>query len=447
MDFLDFLPRKSSITKLVIVGPYPSYDYISKLIGKNGITKNNLYIVADDGWDTDTFRKENFNVARVCAKTLSAIVHAKMYFIEFVNQKWGNDSILITGSANASVNGMKRNAESLSCYHFDSTINKEKIKCYFYDLSIGKSVKELSVGWKNKLTRLTLPPINKATPCSFESWIKTGYLFFQYDRDTSFGTISIKLSKSLPNELSFAGTGFANANKKERKIIRYRYLDNVKMEGKTRNNLKTYGIETNWGYWIPKECFEEKEHEIFPKKLKKSLRTYVEEKESNIDSVVDKILSDIEKIKRDNLNRDLDECFKNLNKRNLKILLKDKIKLDKSKAEEDFFKFRYITGFAKNKIPRLDGSDWDEFVLSIFDFCRLKGTSDCKNLFTKRIKDLVREVGKYTGKNIPFAKLDTEKLHFWVTNYWNTIDSCPIRTYYNNEPHKKLIKIGSNIEV
>ena len=82
MEFFDFLPDDAEITMLVIVGPYPSYAYISYLVEKLNINKEKIFLIVDDAWNVEELKGDGFTIRKVCAETESGLVHAKMYFVK-----------------------------------------------------------------------------------------------------------------------------------------------------------------------------------------------------------------------------------------------------------------------------------------------------------------------------------------------------------------------------
>ncbi len=418
MDFLDFLPKGATITRLIIVGPYPSYDYISKLIKDKGISKDDLFLIIDDAWDVDEFVDNGYNVQRVCAEKESGLVHAKMYYVHYkVKDGTGIRKMLVTGSANASKNGMKNNAETLSFYRTSlfSPKDKEELEKYFKKLINGKNATSLLLKRASSIdgTMLYLPAIyHYEDNENFYSWIRSGLLCYKYDRDGNFGHYEIELKKSLPIGINFKNTAFINGKSKELKKLRFPYLDNVTWSRDGRNQIKKYGVETNYGYWISKKCYDDCEKDIFSKKLSKELSVFVKEKEDNIDTVVATIMNEISKFRNQNKKVQLDECFRGINERSIREGLYRKISLDLQKANNKAFAARYERGFAVNKMPQLDDEEFDEFIDSFFEFCKMKGYYRCQNKFSKRLKQLVVDLGEN------YDNMSDVELKQWVVSNW-----------------------------
>ena len=427
MNFLSFLPKGATIKQLIIVGPYPSYEYISKLIGKNGISKENLFLIVDDAWDIDAFKSNGYKIRQVCAEETGGLVHTKMYYVHYkMNGENGVRKMLVTGSANASQNGMQKNAELLSFYRKKLFCNN-KVVCngkkidlldqYFEKLKNGKTTKSLLLKMADVTdgTMLYLPAIRHyENNEDFYSWIRSGMLCYKYDQDGNFGHYEIDLKEPLPTGLNFSNTIFRGLNKKELKKIRIPYLDNISWSNKGNIQIKSYGIETCYGYWISKKCYEECSDSIFTKKLKRTLEEYVSDKQKNIHQLAANIVEGIRDFKKKNKSKkdDLDVCFSRINLKFIKEGLKSKIDRDLKKARDKVFAARYESGFAVNKMPRLDDDEFDEFINSFFEFCKMKGSYRCKNKFSKRLKQLVVDLDEN------YDDMSDDELKQWVISNW-----------------------------
>lgn len=397
MDFLEFLPQKATIEKLIIVGPYPSYEYIKGLIKDNtiGLTIKNIFIVVDESWDVQKLEKDGFKIIKVRANTSDAIVHAKMYYVKYKCQ--GKKQIsFITGSANASKNGMNKNSETLSFYRLSlfktKDENEQKDICnYFNNLRKGKDVKELTLTHKTG-SKIFLPSIKIAKKqISFSSWIRSGFLFYPYERDPNFGVVSISLTPSLPDGVKWGGSQF----KKESKgvsSLRFPYLKLKRL--KQDDSIKKYSVETSFGFWVSKECFETCESRIFTQKFKKQLKDYVDEVDQ--DELKDDVWAEIENLKQLNSeNKAVMRCLSQLERDMVDKTIESRIKLDKRKAYDAIFCKRFERGFEKNNIPRFESEQWEAFVRSWFDYCLMKGgILQSKSLLAKKVFHRLRVVKK-----------------------------------------------------
>ena len=45
-------------------------------------------------------------------------------------------------------------------------------------------------------------------------------------------------------------------------------------------------------------------------------------------------------------------------------------------------------------MPRLDDNEFDEFINSFFEFCKMKGSYKCRNKFSKRLKQFVEQLNE-----------------------------------------------------
>ena len=66
-----------------------------------------------------------------------------------------------------------------------------------------RKVEQVKAFFKNSnISYVLLPPLVEATEreISFYSWLKLGYLFYKYDKDSRFGYIEIPLKKDLTDE-------------------------------------------------------------------------------------------------------------------------------------------------------------------------------------------------------------------------------------------------------
>lgn len=429
MDFFDFLPDDAEITMLVIVGPYPSYAYISYLVEKLNINKEKFFLIVDDAWNVEELKDDGFTIRKVCAETESGLVHAKMYFVKYFDR--GQEHIqLVAGSANASFNGMTKNAENLSSYTFHKENNAyDGIERYFTRLAKGKDVKKIIIRWRDKM--LALPNIENSTSNqSFSSWLRSGVLFYQYLRDSDFGVISIKLNKPLPEAVKWGDSGFGKEELDNRIKLKKRYLYKSE-EGKGKKDLiLVSSVETNHGRWISKEHYNDIKGKL---NISNLLKDRLAKKSKNPQKIVDEILKGIGKLRKENRdNPDVLECFNGINERYVLKCVKDKIEKDKVKCKNKAFCFRYTSGFEPSSVPNLSPEEWDEFVESWFDSCMMKGDKKRgnRNLLAIKVKSLLKPKNMKNRKKMieRFSTIDAEEpyssetLRKWfLNNDWNLI--------------------------
>ena len=426
MLFLDFLPKDVKITQLVIVGPYPSYEFVSSLIGKRGITRENLFLVVDDAWAVVDLEEENIHVRKVCTVSTNGIVHAKMYFMKYFN--CGREhAMLVTGSANASFNGMMKNAENLSSYTFHENEKVyESIERYFTRLTKGKYVKERTIFWRDKV--LFLPKIvNSSSNQSFSSWLRSGVLFYRYSNDSDFGVVPIKLKKPLPTAVEWGKSGFGKDDFENRSVLKKRYLNKKGLvkEGKAKKDLTLVGsVETNHGRWMSKDHYNKIKNQLNPTNVLAESLSKIEKKPN---SIVRKLANKINLLKTANKNNpNVLECLSGIDEKYILNAVKNKIKKDKKKCVNKAFCIRYTCGYEPSSVPNLSSEDWDAFVESWFDFCMMKGDrkSGRQNPLAIRVKKLLT-TSKMKER---FSKIDSEMpissetLRKWfLNNDWNKI--------------------------
>ncbi|MBR2900606.1 MAG: hypothetical protein IKC23_13480 [Fibrobacter sp.] len=438
MSFLKFLPSNATITKLVIVGPYPSYTFVSSLMGKRGINKDNLFVVADDAWDVDELIDNNIHTQKVCSTLESGIVHAKMYFMKCVSDNGGDEFIqLVVGSANASVNGMEKNAENMSSYIFhieNDSCNYKSVRRYFDRLSVGKYVNSRNI-LLNSNEKLFLPKIQKSTSKqSFSSWLRSGKLFYQYAYDSNFGVISIRLDPALPPSIKWREKGaFKEKDNESISELKHRYLgkDGLTKKGKQpRNNaLAKYAVETNHGRWVSKECY-------------KKIQKLYDKPRNALKKALDEAMNSVEKDAHDLylgiqdlivLNKDNKKVVKSLQKISEESILetmKLKIKKDMMKCQNEAFCTRYASGYESYNVPNLSSEEWDNFVESWFASCMMKNIhkKGLQNVLAKTVRQLVSTTTMKArfSKIDPRTPLSPETLGKWFcANDWNKIKYTP----------------------
>ncbi|MCF0124964.1 MAG: hypothetical protein HUJ68_04290 [Clostridia bacterium] len=445
MDFLSFLPKQFEMLRLIIVGPYPSHQYISDLIKKNKVAKEKLYLVVDDGWDTEEIDNllGNDHVKKVQATTTDGLVHAKMYYCVYKENNV-QKIMLVTASANASFNGMKKNAESFTAYRLClfSKEQQENISNYFNSLKNGKNVKSLMITLNNNgKLKLFLPAINQSnTKETFASWIRSGYLFYKYIPDSSFGVVTIKLKKAIPSTINWGDSRFANADNESRKELKWPYLTKKAREGETKNlTLSKYAVETRYGRWVSRECYNIKKDEFVSTK-KNSVKKQL--KKISQDDIVSKISTALDNLKKINQdNNEILDILKNITQDQIKTQVSCQIQKDKNKVNNKIFLERYETGFERSTVPRLDSEQLEEFIESWFASCILKGKKRGKSLLAKKIESLIKtdsmkQIFSKINLDEPYSPATLTK--WFLDENWNSIIylkskktlAQKIKTYY-----------------
>ena len=425
MEFFDFLPDDAEITMLVIVGPYPSYAYISYLVEELNINKEKIFLIVDDAWNVEELKGDGFTIQKVCAETESGLVHAKMYFMKYYDH--GQEHIqLVTGSANASFNGMKKNAENLSSYTFHKEDNAyDYIERYFTRLAKGKYVKKRTIRWRDKV--LVLPDIKNSTSNqSFSSWLRSGILFYRYSSDSNFGVILIKLNKPLPMAVKWGKSGFGKDNFDNR-YLKNKYLNKkglVKEEKGKKDLTLAASIETNHGRWISKDHYNKIKNQLNQTNV---LVECLDEMEKNPNSIVRKLLRKVNLLRKANQkNPKVLKCLAGIDEEYILNAVMGQIKKDKKKCDNKAFCIRYTSGYEPSSVPNLSSEDWEAFVESWFDFCMMKGDKKpgWQNPLAIRVKKLLM-TSKMKER---FSEIDAEEpyssetLREWfLNNDWNLI--------------------------
>lgn len=198
-------PKNASCKRIIIVGPYPTGLFISKIIKEHSISPQDVHVVVDESWDpmevnkiSNIIREKNVHLVRT--ESGNGIVHAKIYFIEYELKNSRKSKRLIIGSANASINAISNNSEAIAAIRLSSFSESDQniIEQYFESLIENRSVKEIKIESKNGDFKLVLPRINVSKEVkSFLNWIRSGRYFIKYEPDQSFGCLSIKLKKRI----------------------------------------------------------------------------------------------------------------------------------------------------------------------------------------------------------------------------------------------------------
>lgn len=440
MNILDYIPKGATCKRLFIVGPYPMSSYVEEL--QKNLRKTNrgkkceLVIYADESWsedEIDKLKEIGAKVILVRSENPIGLVHAKMYFLECEKEHGKPAHVLIAGSGNATKNAMNNNAEVMTVAPlslFKEDVRNE-VKNYFEGFLEGNCsvVGELIVELKQNsdVLKLILPKLRKSSDKvkSFYSWLRSGYLFYEYAKDPNFGFITYNLKKPLKGNKAqldlIKKNGFESSGGML-KTLRRKYLKKLKVEKKKiPNKLSKYAIETAYGYWVSKECFYEMQDMIFPNKQDFELRPLFNE--VNEPKVIKELRDSVKKLSDNkNFSEYIDKKYNN----RLGTLVERKIDRDRKMACDENFVDRYNTGFASHKMPNLDDADFEEFCDSFISTVLIKSKGSRKtNAFTKLLL-----------KKLPHSKLDefergNKNLEKWLSDNWNVLYP-EFREYYKN---------------
>lgn len=432
--------------QLFIVGPYPKESYIKTVYG--GLSKVRIkfeiIVYADDSWNIDEIEEiekiPDTKVILVKSGKGEGLVHAKMYFLKAQNAQGESSYTLITGSANATISGMSHNAEVMTVTElteFDDS-SQDEIKKYFESFAKDeiRKVDAVKALFKNSnKSFVKLPALEKANrgEMSFYSWLKSGYLFNEYDKDPNFGYIVIRLGKTLSDEKNklnklIKEAGFVT-NESAFSVLKYPYLN---LKTKVRISLKKYALQSDYGCWISKECFKEKK-ELFQKRVSSDIRRCIKGKQVD-DEIKKNIQSSLEKLL---VNESIRKCIeKDGISDKIGTIVNRKLKKDLALSQNKDFVFRYTMGIVLHKMPNFDEDDFDDFLNSAMASCLIKlKESRIDNSFVMKLRDIIPEGKKFK---------DASSLSKWLNDNWSDYYD-QLRNYYkdkNESENEDNIKIN-----
>ncbi len=397
-------PQKYKCEEIVIVGPYPTLGFVERVVSELNVSPSNITIVVDSSWRQDIIEsiskinEEGQGPKIVYAQTENGngIVHAKMYYV-----KYAQGTQLFLGSVNASENSVNNNAEFISSYNLDffDDNSRDEIHEYFQNLKEGNDVSETRIDIKkenNIFSYLLFPKIKivkKDFWGSFKNWIRKGFFFIKYDPDPNLGFLSIELKgkgekTELDKTLEKSHSIFERSKKKN--SLRYQYASNTKdKEKKGQDKWKSkYGVETEMGCWVSRECLEELKnnniaippqnkhrHEIV--KSIKNMQPFEINKKKDI------VLKEVKKLKKANPG-----LFKNLIDDPNEDKIKEKINSDKLLVADEVYQKRYEEGYAVIPASELNLDFIDCIMTDFIDSCIINSNKTKKSSLTKLIDEI-----------------------------------------------------------
>ncbi|MET0322133.1 MAG: hypothetical protein ABW069_15540 [Duganella sp.] len=382
------------MTRVAIVGPYPTCEFIKQVLLHN---PEEIILAVDDGWPQERLEeiaatcddsKTRLTLRRVAPVAGAGLVHAKLYFIEWMNIASNyRRHVLLTGSANASVQGFGAHAESFS--HIDlANIDSEDKKAaiaYFTALAQDKDVAEtwFYVRDKSWVSMPALRIVRSNLPHGLDAWVRRGTLCHKYQPDPAFGRLILRLNTAMPQDQlneSLQRSGFNTLGETQTFTRAYVSFDSGN-EGSTVQTWRSrYFTETDYGFWTSYECFKKAGDTFVASQAEgrgEALRLirhasqalqnrWVQEFLESIRAVFDGV-DDAEKrgkYFRVMADGELDEAH-------YRLQAHGKLNRDRAKAGDNFFKRRFTSGFAFPPVPPL-GDASEEFVLTL-----------CANLLAK----------------------------------------------------------------
>ena len=257
---------------------------------------------------------------------------------------------------------------------------------------------------------------------SFYSWLRSGYLFYKYEKDPNFGYIVITLEKPLPGDKKITSLLKKSIFKGDDEVhsLRYRYLKLEEIKT-ARLRPSDYALQSDYGYWISKDCFKEKKDSIFQEKTTSNLSECVYKKKKKEKTIIKKIKKDLEKLVK---NKSIKQCVgKKIEV--IDSIVSKKIERDFKMSKDENFVFRYKTGYAQHKMPNLDEKDFKEFLDSAMGSCLIKlNGNSVRNLFVQKLRDLLDEYSKEFD--------EPEQLSNWLDKQWPELYN-QMRFYYKKD--------------
>ena len=401
-------PQKCKCEEIVIVGPYPTLGFVERVVSELNVSPSNITIVVDSSWRQDIIESiskinekgQGPKIVYAQTENGNGIVHAKMYYV-----KYAQGTQLFLGSVNASENSVNNNAEFISSYNLDffDENSRNEIHDYFQNLKEGNGVSETRIDLKkenNVLSYLLFPKIKiveKDFWGSFENWIRKGFFFIKYDPDPNLGFLSVELKgkgekTELDKTLEKSNSIFERSKKKN--TLRYQYATNVKEKEDKKGQDKwksKYGVETEMGCWISRECLEELKNNniIIPPKNKyrhEIVASIKKMQDFEIDKKKDIVLNEVKKLKK--VKKGL---FKNLIDDPNKDKIEEKIKSDKLLVADEVYQKRYEDGYAVIPASELNLDFIDRIMTDFIDSCIINSNKTKKNSLTKRIDEIKKE--------------------------------------------------------
>lgn len=442
------------LDEIVVVGPYPTSDFFRMTI--RTFKPKKIWLIVDDGWTPQqiqaivkTTSKCQTIIHRSSPLEKNGLVHAKLYLFKW--RKKVSKTVrykLLWGSANASLPAFEIHAEVMSQISLnilsDSVYNK--LIAYFGSLKEGNSVLKNQDIKLSKGISLFLPSIKIVSKSeqTFFSWIRSGKLCHRYDRDYTFGKLSVTLLKPLPkttHELVLATHDFVRETKKD--VLQIKYGDFLTAASSKKPRWRgQYFVETWFGHWTSAECFQAQKNDILRAKDGSIIIFEAKGREDRA-LAVDKIakadiaekrlwnkefLAALKKVFKALKGKNLDPkkyLFTHNGDLNIKYYRKianKKLKSDHQKAKIPSFKDRLSLGYEFPAVPTL-GVAFEDFAIDL-----------CESILklirsTKVVNKLARAVKEILTKEELDDVYDGEELYELLNKKW-TIIGNEVRQFY-----------------
>lgn len=370
-------PQNVTCSKVIIVGPYPTVEFVDAV--KRDLKPENIYVIVDESWkpkEIDSIKEiESVKLLPVRTENGIGIVHAKMYYVEYKNDKGGFYTRLFFGSVNASQNSISNNSEfwvSFRLGKFDKE-NQKLIKSYFKNL-INENVRKiksrdvvLKDERKMNIAILAFPEIVKADEIkSFYNWVRSGIFLIKYEPDSSFGYLPIKLIKEkMPEDklkeslkdTKLEGNGYGDE-------LRYPYMLETKGRKISQEQWKLYTVDTCNGLWLSYECSEEKKYPPESRSRSNKINFIANLKDKDVEKIINECIGFIKSLREKYDWIDVPD----------RIKLRKKINADIQLAKNKEFKKRYITGYSSISITTNSSDQLEKIANDFVESCAIKNS-------------------------------------------------------------------------
>lgn len=426
--------HKKVLKKIIIVGPYPTVDFVKYI--NSEFKPEELHLVVDDGWVLGKYPK-NVKIYPVKAIENQGLVHQKLYLLEYCSVDYPDNFYwrLGFGSANASIQAFSKHAECFSVCRLNGIDDnaRDEILEYFDDL-VCKRVAGFRVIKLSQDIKIFLPEVHPAEmdkSSSFDSWLRKGILCHKYQHEPSFGKLIaiIKNHRELPkgaeNEL-LERIGLTNET--SRGALRKQYimsnaeidsLDECSDDSEDENPLwrGQYFMETNLGFWTSNACYKSNK-ELWKSKKAKNREyilgevldygeQYINERKGShwermateFSDAINRYYDYLSGIDGVAVSRHFVIKNNKLDKVNYKTKAIDKLNKDFLDAKNTIFSERYISGYEFIDVPQL-GASCERFALSFCESLIRKMKKHTRSKLAQKLMEYDGLFNAETGEEI-----------------------------------------------
>lgn len=410
--------KSFNTAKIIIIGPYPTGDFLQQVLHH---TPKEVILIVDDGWPEErireirnlfTAKRRRLVVRRVAPQTGSGLVHAKLYYFEWINGKKNRRRrSLLAGSANASIQGFGIHAESFVSIEFADLprCDRDGVIRYFEALEGGENVNmtSLNIGNKSWITLPALRIVEAQLTNGFDTWLRRGRLCHKYQPDPAFGQLILRLKAPMPKselEEHLGRSGFGISGDSKSFTRPYVVYEAGTEDTEKQTWRQRFFIETDYGFWTSGECFAvlkddfvasknegrevaiDKIREADEKDYDQWLGTFTNSLEAVVERISNPVnIADYFQVKSDGT----------LDLKKYQGAASAKLTADRCKANDDYFTQRFVAGFAFPPVPQFG----DEFAVFATSFCdnllsRMNGRK-VQNRLAQVVRELVEDEDNY----------------------------------------------------